>query len=287
MSRVVRYPDAKGVRTGSKKGFLRQLSTRFRSTPQTRDTIIYRNPTNHSGPAPAADLAPPTAESAFDALYLSTVPGLTQQAYVLTGCRRLAFESAEHAFHQVWERWPEVARDPDPAGWARARTHEYALSPWHRLRPGLNRRDPLPSDPVAQVLLRLPPWQRRAVLLCDGLDLSVAETAAETQATIDATAARLRNARVAFSRQMPDTTAGTSLDALRKRVKDVSVATLAQPWSVRAASERRARTLTRAVFGATATLITLVAVTSAMAPPPGAAVDESRAHRRTVQTARE
>ncbi|MEU3478238.1 sigma factor-like helix-turn-helix DNA-binding protein [Streptomyces sp. NPDC033754] len=249
--------------------------------------IIYRNSSNRPSPAPAADRPLPTAESAFDALYLATVPGLVQQAYVLTGSRRLAFESAEQAFHQVWERWPEVARDPDPARWARARSHEYALSPWHRLRPGLSRPDPLPADPVAQALLRLPPWQRRAVLLCDGLDLSTAEAAAETQATTAATASRLRNARAAFSRQMPDTAGSASREALRKRVEDVPVATLAQPWSVRAATERRARTLTSAVFGAIATLITLIAATSAIAPTSGDPTGDRRTHRHTAQTTRE
>ncbi|GGP52470.1 MULTISPECIES: hypothetical protein [Streptomyces] len=213
--------------------------------------------------------------------------GLTQQAYVLTGCRTLAFESAEHAFRQVWEHWPEVARDPDPAGWARARTHEYALSPWHRLRPGLNRPDPLSSDPVVQALLELPQWQRRTVLLCDGLDLSVAEAAFETQASTTATAARLQNARTAFRRQMPDTSADSSRQALRKRVKGASVATFVQPWSIRTASERRASTLSRAVFGATATFMALVAVMSATAPSNGDPVDDRRADRRTAQTAQE
>lgn len=241
---------------------------------------------SHPAPAPAADLPPPTAESAFDALYLSAVPALTQQAYVLTGCRRLAFESAEQAFHQVWERWPEVARDPDPVSWARARTHEYALSPWHRLRPRLTHPDPLHADPLAQALLNLPPWQRRAVLLCDGLDLSVAEAAAETHATTAATASRLQNARTAINRQLPDTAAPTTRQALGQRVKDVSAATLAQPWSVRAAGERRARTLTRAAFGATATLIALVTATSALSLTTDP-VDDRRSHRHTAQTTKE
>ncbi|WP_406859054.1 sigma factor-like helix-turn-helix DNA-binding protein [Streptomyces sp. HUAS MG47] len=226
------------------------------------------------------DQPPLTPESAFDALYVSTVPGLTQQAYVLTGCRRLAFESAEQAFHRAWEHWPEVARDPDPVAWVRARSHEYALSPWHRLRPGLYRPASLPADPVVRALQELPPWQRRVALLCDGLDLSIEEAAAETQATTAATAGRLRHARATISRQMPgtdpdtrtraetDTHTNAACHALRARVKDASAATLAQPWSVRAASERRARALTRAVLAATAVLIALIAVTVAMTPDP-------------------
>ncbi|MFF5505691.1 hypothetical protein [Streptomyces roseolus] len=208
-----------------------------------------------------------SAEAAFDALYLSTAAGLTQQAYVLTGCRRLAFESTEQAFHRAWEQWPEVAHDPDPEAWVRARVHEYALAPWHRLRPGRPRPDPLTAEPVVRVLLELPPWQRRTALLCDGLDLSVAEAAAETHASPAATAGRLRHARAVISGRLPDGVAGAPDHPLRRRVKDASVATLAQPWCVRAASERRARALTLVVFAATAALAVLAGA-FALAPSP-------------------
>ncbi|MEU9851829.1 RNA polymerase subunit sigma-70 [Streptomyces sp. NPDC047974] len=215
--------------------------------------------------APTPDRAGDSAEADFDALYLSTAPGLTQQAYVLTGCRRLAFESAEQAFHRAWEQWPEVAHDPDPEAWVRARAHEYALAPWHRLRPGRPRPDPPAADPVVRVLLELPPWQRRTALLCDGLDLSVAEATAETHASTAATAGRLRHARAVISGRLPGGVAGAPDHPLRRRVKDASAATLAQPWCVRAASERRARALTLVAFAATAALA-LLAGFFALAP---------------------
>ena len=84
-----------------------------------------------------------TPVQAFDALYAFCAPALVRQTYLLTGRRELARESVERAFQLAWERWPEVARDPDPAGWVRAAAHEYALSPWHRLR----RRHRLPEPP--------------------------------------------------------------------------------------------------------------------------------------------
>ncbi|CAL9337761.1 hypothetical protein SUDANB96_00207 [Streptomyces sp. enrichment culture] len=214
-----------------------------------------------------------TARAAFDALYTAAAPALVQQAYVLTGCRRLAFEAAERAFHRAWERWPEVARDPDPEGWVRARTHEHALAPWQRLRHLLGRPAPQPADPVLRALLDLPPWQRRAAVLCDGLGLDVDEAAVETEATVAATNARLRHARAAMARQLPHSGADAARHALRTRVQDVSVATLAQPWSVRATGERRVRTLTRAVFATTAALVGAVTVTIATAPAPDEPVD--------------
>ncbi|MGC3004463.1 helix-turn-helix domain-containing protein, partial [Streptomyces sp. G35A] len=73
-----------------------------------------------------------TPAQAFDGLYAFCAPALVRQAYLLTGRRDLARESVERAFQLAWERWPEVARDPDPAGWVRAAVHEWALAPWHR-----------------------------------------------------------------------------------------------------------------------------------------------------------
>ena len=65
-----------------------------------------------------------TPAQAFDALYAFCAPALVRQAYLLTGRRELARESVERAFQLAWQRWPEVAVDPDPAGWMRAMTYE-------------------------------------------------------------------------------------------------------------------------------------------------------------------
>lgn len=232
-------------------------------------------------PALAADRQALAAQRFFDELYVSAAPGLVQQAYVLTGCRRLAFESAEHAFRRAWERWPEVERDPDAVGWVRARAHGYALSPWHRLRrPFAATPGPVPTDPVHRALLTLPPWQRRAVLLCDGLGLSEAEAAFETEATTAATAVRLRKARAVLDPPLP----GNLRDAVRARMKDASVATIAPPWSVRGASELRVRNQTRAVYAATAVLIALITVTIATSPARGEPADSHRPQRHAVFT---
>ncbi|MFV2120838.1 sigma factor-like helix-turn-helix DNA-binding protein, partial [Streptomyces sp. Act-28] len=144
----------------------------------------------------------PTPVESFDALYAHAAPALVHQAYLLTGGRRHAFDSVEHAFQRAWEHWPEVARDPDPVGWVRARTHEYALAPWHRFRRRLGHPETPPADPAHRALLELPPPHRRTVLLCDGLGLGVEEAAAETAATVPATESRLRHARTALGRQV-------------------------------------------------------------------------------------
>lgn len=229
----------------------------------------------------AADRQALTAPRVFDELYICAAPGLIQQAYMLTGCRQLAFESAEQAFQQAWERWPEVERDPDPVGWVRAQAHDYALSPWHRLRRLTRPPGPEPTDPVHRALLALPPWRRRAVLLCDGLGLSVAETATETEASTAVTDRRLWHARTAINRQL---SVGSG-DALRSRVQATAIATIAQPWSVRATSELRVRAQTRAAFAATAALMGLVTITIATTPDRNEPINNN-AHHHTVRTNR-
>ncbi|MFJ8083253.1 hypothetical protein ACIQ6Y_21935 [Streptomyces sp. NPDC096205] len=224
------------------------------SAATTARTTLIRALDDRAGTVPPGPAAL-TPEAAFDALYVYAAPGLIHQAHLLTGCRRRAFESAEYAFRKAWERWPEVARDPDPVGWVRMQTHEYALSPWHRFRRLVTRPGPPPADPLLRALLDLPPRHRRTAVLCDGLGLGVSEAAAETEASSHAVRGRLRHARAVLG-----ATPEAARQALRTRVEEASAATLAQPWSVRAGSERHVRVLTRTVFAVTAALIALIAL---------------------------
>ncbi|QNS07937.1 SigE family RNA polymerase sigma factor [Streptomyces xanthii] len=239
-------------RTGSAAGPGTDTGTDTCTRPDTgTDT------TRTSVEATPRTIHPPTPEAAFDALYVYAAPGLIRQTHLLTGSRRLAFESVEYAFRRAWERWPEVARDTDPVGWVRAESHTYALSPWHQLRRVPGRPLPAPPrDPGPRALLTLPPAQRRAVLLCDGLGLSPSETAAETEAGTAATHGRLRNARAVL-----DALGSPDLAAL---LDDESARTVPQPWSVRESTERRARALTRTVWSVLAAFSVLVAVVIAV-----------------------
>lgn len=161
---------------------------------------------------------------AFDVLYLHTARRLTRQLYVLTGDRPLARESVEYGFQEAWLRWPEIAVDPDPESWVRTAACEYALSPWHRLirrhrgrLGGFSRRGgrraetdeatrsaPRVADrPLFQALQKLTGRQRHSVLLYDGVGLDLPDTAAETQATTPAAAARLENAHALLAGTVP------------------------------------------------------------------------------------
>ncbi|MEV2251552.1 sigma factor-like helix-turn-helix DNA-binding protein [Streptomyces sp. NPDC050147] len=153
-------------------------------------------------------------------------------------------------------------------GWVRIQTHAYALSPWHRLRRVFLRATPAPAsvDPLLRAMLELPDTQRRAVLLCDGLGLSVSEAAAETEAGTAATRSRLLHARAALRECRPDPPRGAVRQPLAALLEDMSVGTVSHPASVREDGERRARTLTRTVCTAVAALIALIAFTIATTP---------------------
>ncbi|MFF5895140.1 helix-turn-helix domain-containing protein [Streptomyces argenteolus] len=235
-------------------------------------------------PLPDATAQPPrgpgglTAEAAFDALYDYAAPGLTRQTYLLTGRRTLSREAVEHAFEIAWQRWPEVARDRDPAGWVRAAAYEFALSPWHRLRRTHRRPDALPEDPdrraLLEALLGLPVPYRRTLLLHDGVGLGLPETAAETEASTPAAANRLINARASVTERLPALaepagTAGRS-ELLHERLGALALAEdLPAPppaHTVRAAGERVARLWTRAAIGFAVLLVGTTAFTLQTAP---------------------
>ncbi|MDT9683273.1 hypothetical protein RND61_14505 [Streptomyces sp. TRM76323] len=223
-------------------------------------------------PGPGTATAPPaTPVEAFDALYAYAAPGLVRQAYVLTGRRGLAREAVEYAFHRAWDRWPEVAVDRDPGGWVRAAAHDYALSPWHRLRRAHRRPDPpaggATTRALRDALLELPAPYRRTLLLYDGLGVGLPEVAAETEASSPAAAQRLLHAREAVAERVP---ALAEPEALRERLAELleqgAATTLATPRTVRAGGERRVWLWTRGTAALSALIVTATAFTLATAP---------------------
>jgi DNA-directed RNA polymerase specialized sigma24 family protein len=224
-----------------------------------------------------------TPDQAFDALYSFCAPALVRQTYLLTGRRELAREAVERAFHIAWQRWPEVARDRDPAGWVRAVAYDCALSPWHRFRPRYRFPEPPPSDPfdraLLDTLLKLPPSYRRTLLLYDGVGLGLPETAAETEASSRAAANRLAHAREAVAERLPELADPEVLHWRLVELASIERLRAAKPLVVRRAGERRARLWTRAAIAFTTALIAATALTARTAPthyeppvPPGETV---------------
>lgn len=245
----------------------------------------------------------------FDALYEYAAPALTRQAYLLTGRRRLSQEAVERAFQLAWARWPEVATDPDPVGWVRAASYEYALSPWHRFRRAHKHPDKAPAAPADRILmdamLALPPAHRRTVLLYDGVGLDLPDTAAETEASTPTAGNRLLHAHAALADRIPELAAAPperQSALLRERLGAVTPAVRLEPRAaaaVRVAAEYRARRWTQAVLGLSAVIAAATAYTTVTAPrqyePPSRPARASRgapaqrppaAHRRDPAAAR-
>lgn len=221
--------------------------------------------------AAAAEAARLTPAQAFDELYAYAAPALVRQTYLLTGRRTLAQESVERAFQLAWHRWPEVAVDPDPAGWVRGAAYDYATSPWHRFRRVHRHPDPFTGErdgrALRRVLLDLPPMYRRTLLLYDGLGLDLPETAAETEATTSAAANRLLHAREAITEQLPDLGEEAVLhERMRELAETVSAPAVATASAVRLGSERRAKFWTRVAIAVTVLIIGATAFTVVTAP---------------------
>ncbi|MEV3872807.1 sigma factor-like helix-turn-helix DNA-binding protein [Streptomyces sp. NPDC049906] len=211
-----------------------------------------------------------TPAQAFDRLYGHSAPALVRQTYLLTGRRALAQESVERAFHQAWQRWPEVAVDRDPAGWVRAAAYEYAVSPWHRFRRAHRQPEPPPAHPedhaLLDALLALPPSYRRTLLLYDGVGLDLPETAAETEASTPAAAGRLTRARRSVAERLP---AFAEPEALRRGLERLARGEKLQPPrtdTIRAECERRARFWTRTAIAFTVLILGATALTLRTAP---------------------
>ncbi|KAB1146046.1 helix-turn-helix domain-containing protein [Streptomyces luteolifulvus] len=222
------------------------------------------------GPEPVVSPAILTPAQAFDALYAFCAPALVRQTYLLTGRRELARESVERAFQLAWQRWPEVAVDPDPAGWVRASAYEYALSPWHRFRPRYRHPEPPPADAgdraLMDVLLTLPPPYRRTLVLYDGVGLDLPETAAETEASTRAAANRLLHAREAVAERLPELSDPAELHRRLAELASAQRLGAAESPEVRGVGERRAHFWTRAAIAFTVALIGTTALTVWTAP---------------------
>ncbi|MDT0457626.1 sigma factor-like helix-turn-helix DNA-binding protein [Streptomyces sp. DSM 41527] len=230
------------------------------------------------------------AAAAFDDLHTRHAAALMRQTYLLTGRPWLARRAVQQGFRRAWQHWPQVAVDPDPAGWVRAAAYEYALTPWHRLCPGLRTaRKPKrfhetgePADrALLAALLRLPAPYRRALLLHDGVGLGLYETAAEIEASTPAAAGRLTHARERLAERLPE----LGLDGhppvrqgeiLRDRLTALTAAQQVTPTAaerVRSDAERSDLRTTRAAVGlaggfALVAVVMMLVTPDHYTPPP-------------------
>jgi RNA polymerase sigma-70 factor (ECF subfamily) len=130
----------------------------------------------------------PAAEKAYDAFFLNSWARLQAQAYVLTGSVEQAQDLTQEALLRAWTHWDRISGFENPEAWTRRVLHNLCVASWRRsqVRRSIG---PLPVAPtvdrpedhvsLAQAMRRLPGPQARALLLHDGLGMTVTETAQE------------------------------------------------------------------------------------------------------------
>jgi RNA polymerase sigma-70 factor (ECF subfamily) len=128
------------------------------------------------------------AEEAYDAFFRTSWARLQGQAYVLTGNLEQAQDLTQEALLRAWTHWDRITGYESAEGWTRRVLHNLCIGSWRRtqVRPLSVVREPVPTVDVptdhvllAEALRQLPGAQARALLLHDGLGMTVAETAGE------------------------------------------------------------------------------------------------------------
>jgi RNA polymerase sigma-70 factor (ECF subfamily) len=147
---------------------------------------------------------------AFDALYEGSFRRLVAQVYAMCGNFAEAQDCVQEAFVRAWDRRRSLDPDQSPEAWVRTVAYRLAVSRWRRAQRalGLQDRSQLPDglaepDPSRVALLRalrrLPPDQRRAVVLHHLCDVSVRDIAIETGVPVGTVKARLSRGRTALA----------------------------------------------------------------------------------------
>jgi RNA polymerase sigma-70 factor (ECF subfamily) len=124
--------------------------------------------------------------AAFEEFFAAERTRLHRALFAITGSRGEAEDIAQDAFVRVWERWDRVGTLGDPAGYLhrtamnlfRDRRRRFVLSLKRAVHPSpdSNEYDAVEARSVAaSVLGSLPPRQRAAVVLTEGLGYSAEE----------------------------------------------------------------------------------------------------------------
>jgi RNA polymerase sigma-70 factor (ECF subfamily) len=127
-------------------------------------------------------------EAGFDSFFDESWRRLQGQAYVLTGSQETAQDLTQEALLRAWRHWDVVSNLENPEAWTRKVLQNLCIESWRRSR----RRKPKADVPVhdeipdshseiAQAMSSLPGNQARALLLHDGLGLTVPEVATELE----------------------------------------------------------------------------------------------------------
>lgn len=154
----------------------------------------------------------------FASLYQSRFADLAAQLYAFTGNASETHDLVQEAFIRAWQRWDKVGRYEDPVAWVRRVAWNLAMTRhrrWKILQRLPDHSPPPPSPDVGldrmvlvQALRRLPPQQRRALVLHYVADMSVADIAQEMEAPEGTVKSWLHRGRAELAAQMSETAEG-------------------------------------------------------------------------------
>ncbi len=153
----------------------------------------------------------------FDAFYRGTAPRLLRYAFGLTTNAVEAQDLVQEAYARAWQRWGRLSQYEDAEAWLRLVVTRLATDSWRRMSvrraAAAARRPPPPAEPpgedvilLVNALRKLSPAQRRALTLHYLLDLSLAEIANETGASIGTVKSWLSRGRVALAAALDSST---------------------------------------------------------------------------------
>jgi len=154
-------------------------------------------------------------ETAFDAFYTASFGRIVVQVAGMIGSRDEAMDCVQEAFVRAWDHRRQLASDLSPEAWVRTTAYRLAVNHWRHRRMDVRAQDrslptagaPRPSEnrvAVDAALAKLPPDQRRAIILYHYADLSVGDIARETGVPVGTVKARLSRARATLSTLLND-----------------------------------------------------------------------------------
>src|SRR5262249_39617301 len=146
----------------------------------------------------------------FDEYYRATAHRLVPYADAMCGDLPTAHDPAPEAYVRAWPRWRRVGRYEHPESGLRLVVTGLCTDRWRRL--GVHQRNapvlrpvehaPPPSEDgvlLTGALRRLPPAQRRVLVLHYLMDLPVTEVAAEVGVTVGTVKSQLARGRAALA----------------------------------------------------------------------------------------
>jgi RNA polymerase sigma-70 factor, ECF subfamily len=147
----------------------------------------------------------------FDEFYAASFRRVVGQVYAMTGSLAEAEDSVQESFARAWQRWRKVQQYSDPEGWVRTVAYRISVSAWRKAANRVTAHQRAGGDAGAQpdlapdrlalidALRRIPPDQRRAIVLHHLVGLRVEEIAQETGVASGTVKTRLARGRRALA----------------------------------------------------------------------------------------